>query len=105
MTPKLAIFTTHVVDLKLVIAINHSILRISQKLKINWNLNFVGLIFLFKLKCNKDHVYGFNCISANTLKNNLIHYMVICFYCKICFYREGEISRSNFSIECCTHLA
>jgi hypothetical protein len=40
---QLAIFTTHEVDAKLVIAINHSILRIFQKFKMSREIRVVHL--------------------------------------------------------------
>jgi hypothetical protein len=47
-------------DAKLVIAINHSIVRILQVVKIFYNLNFVSFSLLVKLKCDRDHVHGLN---------------------------------------------
>jgi hypothetical protein len=48
------------VDAKLVIAINHSILRNFQEFKTNKNSNSVSFILLVELKCNKDYIYGSN---------------------------------------------
>jgi hypothetical protein len=42
-------FRNYVINAKLVIAINYSIVRISQKSETDWNL-----------RCNTYHIYGLN---------------------------------------------
>jgi hypothetical protein len=60
MNLKLIFSSPHVVNAKLLIAINHSIFKKIQKLKLDYNLSFVSYILLEKLKCNRDHIYGLN---------------------------------------------
>jgi hypothetical protein len=57
---KMSNFIIHVVNAKLLFAINHSIFKKNQKIKMDLNLNFVSFILLVKLKCNIDHIYGLN---------------------------------------------
>ena len=55
----------HVVDAKLAIARNHSILKNFSKNQsgLYGNLDFVSFTLLPKIKCNRDHIY------SNIVKN------------------------------------
>jgi hypothetical protein len=53
----------HVVDAKLVIARNNSILKNFSKSGLYNNLDFVSFTLLLKIKYNRDHIY------SNIIKN------------------------------------
>jgi hypothetical protein len=49
-----------VINAKLKIAINHSILRFLKKFNMELNIKFVSSILLAKFKWNREHICDFN---------------------------------------------
>ena len=58
-----------VIQPRLVIAINHSILGMFQNFKIKWKLEFVSHILLVKLEFKEYHLECRNCILVTTKMN------------------------------------
>jgi hypothetical protein len=69
-----------------------------MNLKKNQNVfksSFVSFILLVKLKSNRDQIHGLNWVLANKVNLLIIHYTVICFFCKTHSYRKRETSQSG----------